>query len=216
MNSLAGLDSALRSAIAHSESVWPSDIKDFSAFGLIGISWAAFILFWFFAAFSRKRTEKREPIERRLFLVAFMALAFFILNGTLFPDGILNGRFLPDLRWLVQLGALLTAAGIAFAIWARIHIGKNWSGQVTIKRDHQLVRTGPYARIRHPIYSGLLLAVLGTGLAIGEYRALAGFALILFGFIYKAKREEAILAEHFGPAFEEHKKLTGFFLPKFT
>jgi len=87
---------------------------------------------------------------------------------------------------------------------------------VMLKHDHELIRTGPYARIRHPIYTGLLLAVLGTAIAIGEYRAILGFVLILVGFSYKAKREEALLEGHFGAAFEEHKRHTGFFLPRFS
>jgi protein-S-isoprenylcysteine O-methyltransferase Ste14 len=103
---------------------------------------------------------------------------------------------------------------VAFAIWARRHIGRNWSGQVTIRKEHELIRTGPYARIRHPIYTGILLALAGTALAIGEYRAILAFAVIAIGFIVKAKREESFLAMQFGPAFDEHRQQTGFFLPR--
>lgn len=202
---------AVQSALRPFQGVGP-----ISARNTITAAWLVFLVFWFVAAFNRKATQRREPIERRLVLVVFMGAAFFLLFGNANWQGRLHERFLPDLQWIVELGALLTVLGIAFAIWARVHIGRNWSGQVMIKQDHELIRTGPYARIRHPIYSGLLLAVLGSCLALGEYRALEGFAIILFGLIYKAKREEAILAEHFGPAFEEHKKHTGFFLPRFT
>ena len=113
-----------------------------------------------------------------------------------------------------MLGALATAAGVAFAIWARRHIGRNWSGQITIRQEHELIRTGPYARIRHPIYTGLLLALLGTAIAIGEYRAIIAFAVIAIGFVVKAKREESLLTKEFGPAFDEHRRQTGFFLPR--
>lgn len=82
------------------------------------------------------------------------------------------------------------------------------------QKEHELVRTGPYARIRHPIYTGLLLAVAGTAIAIGEYRAIVAFAVIAIGFVVKAKREEAFLAKQFGPAFDEHRRQTGFFLPR--
>jgi protein-S-isoprenylcysteine O-methyltransferase Ste14 len=128
--------------------------------------------------------------------------------------GVLNRRFLPERGWIAMLGAVLTAAGVAFAIWARRHIGKNWSAQVTIRQEHELIRSGPYARIRHPIYTGLLLAVAGTAIAIGEYRAIVAFAVIAIGFVVKAKREEAFLATQFGPAFDEHRRQTGFFLPR--
>jgi protein-S-isoprenylcysteine O-methyltransferase Ste14 len=85
---------------------------------------------------------------------------------------------------------------------------------VTIRKDHELIRTGPYARIRHPIYTGLLLAVAGTTIAIGEYRAILAFVLIAIGFTVKARREESLLSTEFGPSFEEHRRQTGFFLPR--
>jgi protein-S-isoprenylcysteine O-methyltransferase Ste14 len=111
-------------------------------------------------------------------------------------------------------GALLTVAGIGFAIWARYHIGRNWSGEVTIRQEHELIRTGPYSHIRHPIYTGLIVAVAGTAIVIGEYRALLALALILIGFTVKAKREESMLEPQFGPSFAEHRRHTGFFLPR--
>jgi protein-S-isoprenylcysteine O-methyltransferase Ste14 len=105
---------------------------------------------------------------------------------------------------------------VAFAISARWHIGGNWSANVTIKEDHKLIRTGPYAHIRHPIYTGILLAALGTVIAIGEYRGLASLVLLTVGFIFKAKRKEDFLSSEFGAAFEEHKRHTEFFLPRFS
>lgn len=185
-------------------------------FGIIESAWLVFALYWLSASFARKPTEKREPPLRRIVHIAFMVAGFILLYSDAVPPQMLRERIWPDYLWIAQLGAALTVLGIAFAIWARNHIGRNWSGQVTIKRDHQLIRTGPYAHIRHPIYSGLLLAVLGTGIAAGEYRALVAGLMIAAGFVYKAKSEEKLLAEHFGPAFDDHKRHTGFFLPKLT
>ena len=85
-----------------------------------------------------------------------------------------------------------------------------------IKQDHQLIRSGPYAHVRHPIYTGILLAVAGTALVVGEYRAILGVILICLGFARKAKKEEVFLSTQFGPAFDEHKRRTGFFLPRFS
>jgi protein-S-isoprenylcysteine O-methyltransferase Ste14 len=87
---------------------------------------------------------------------------------------------------------------------------------VTIKEEHRLIRTGPYAHIGNPIYTGVLLAALGMAIAIGEYRGLAGVVLLTIGFIFRAKREEDFLSSEFGAAFEEHKRHTGFFLPRFS
>ena len=83
-----------------------------------------------------------------------------------------------------------------------------------IRKEHELIRTGPYAHIRHPIYTGILTAVAGTAIAIGEYRAILAFAVIAIGLVVKAKREESFLAMQFGPAFDEHRRHTGFFLPR--
>jgi protein-S-isoprenylcysteine O-methyltransferase Ste14 len=103
-----------------------------------------------------------------------------------------------------------------FAIWARYRLAQFWSASVALRADHQLIRTGPYSHIRHPIYTGMLTAVLGTALAVGRYRALVAFAAVLLGFIWKSTREEKLLASQFGPAFEEHRRHTGFFLPRFS
>jgi protein-S-isoprenylcysteine O-methyltransferase Ste14 len=183
-------------------------------FQILEAAWIAFCVYWIWAARNQKRVQRRESMLARLLHVVYMVCGFVLLyaNDPRF-DG-LNRRFLPNREWIAMLGALLTVAGVAFAIWARRHIGKNWSGEVTIRQEHELIRTGPYARVRHPIYTGLLLAVAGTMIAIGEYRAVLGFGVILIGFIAKAKREEAFLATQFGPSFDEHRRQTGFFLPR--
>jgi protein-S-isoprenylcysteine O-methyltransferase Ste14 len=195
----------------------PADyLRELDPFGIIQAAWIVFALYWLAASVFRKRTQKRQSPQQRLLHVVYMIVAasFLFETGPIF--GILDRRFLPELRWAEQLGAAMTVAGVAFAIWARNHIGRNWSGTVTIKEDHQLIRTGPYSRIRHPIYTGILFGILGTAIDIGEYRGLLGFVLIAIGFAFKAKGEEKLLAEHFGADFEEHKRATGFFLPKFS
>ena len=183
---------------------------------IIGYAWATFTIVWLVAAFWRKRVQKRQPVAERLIHVVWMTAAAVLLiwDQTWYMG--LNARFLPTRLWIEELGAWVTVAGAAFAIWARLHLGRNWSGTVTIKEDHSLIRTGPYKYIRHPIYTGLLLGLAGSALAIGEYRAILGFTMFLVGLVRKAKREESFLAEEFGPAFEEHKKKTGFLLPRFS
>src|SRR5262252_7500697 len=109
--------------------------------------------------------------------------------------------------------AFLAVAGVAFAIWARWHLGENWSGTVTLKEGHELVRSGPYHYIRHPIYTGMLLAFAGTVLTLCEYRGLISLAITIVSFYYKAKKEERFLAEEFGDSFREHRRQTGMFLP---
>ena len=107
-------------------------------------------------------------------------------------------------------------ARLAFAIWARFTLGGNWSAEVQIKEGHTLIRKGPYKLIRHPIYTGILLMLVGDALAIGEVRAYLALFLIVIGFVRKAKKEESYLANEFGPAFDEHIRHTGFLLPRFS
>ena len=179
-------------------------------------SWILFGVYWLVSAFSAKKTEKREPSAERFGHMLLMAAGYILLFQRTENWGVLNRRFLPDALWIAWLGSAITFAGVLFAIWARWNLGKNWSAAVTIKQGHQIIRTGPYAHIRHPIYTGMLIGVIGTALAIGEYRGLLAFAIILFGFYRKARKEEAFLAANFGEPFLEHKQRTGFFLPRFS
>jgi protein-S-isoprenylcysteine O-methyltransferase Ste14 len=124
-------------------------------------SWLVFALYWLVAALGVKRTAKRQNPSERMLYVVFMAAGFFLLYQENPNWGPLNHRFLPDKLWIAWLGSALCAAGVLFAIWARRTIGKDWSAEVQIKEGHQLIRSGPYTRIRHPIYTGILLATLG-------------------------------------------------------
>ena len=105
---------------------------------------------------------------------------------------------------------------MAIAFWARWHLGANWSGVVTLKEGHELIRTGPYRNIRHPIYTGILLALFGTVVATGEVRGLLAVAIAWLSFYWKARREESFLSLEFGEKFAAHAKQTGMFLPKFA
>src|SRR5205085_9779155 len=109
----------------------------------------------------------------------------------------------------------LALAGLAIAIWARVHLGQYWSDKIVLKVDHQLIRSGPYARMRHPIYSGVLLGVLGTALLLGEIRGVLAFALLFTNYAIKAKKEERMLSARFSDQFQEHSQRAGFLLPRF-
>src|ERR1700758_747583 len=108
---------------------------------IIQAAWIAFCAYWIWAARTQKREQKREPPFARLLHVAYMACGFVLLYAEDPRLGVLNRRFLPEWGWIAMLGAGLTAAGVAFAIWARRHIGKNWSAQVTIRKEHELIRS---------------------------------------------------------------------------
>jgi protein-S-isoprenylcysteine O-methyltransferase Ste14 len=184
---------------------------------LVGASWLLFAAYWLATALGAKAASKVEEASARIGHIVLMMVGFVALYDSA-PQGLdwLNRRFVPEERWIMWLGAYLAFAGVLFAIWARRTIGKEWSAEVQIKEGHQLIRSGPYAHIRHPIYTGILIAIAGTALAVGQYRGLLGLGIIAIGFVRKAKKEEMFLAGQFGPAFEEHRRRTGFFLPRFS
>jgi protein-S-isoprenylcysteine O-methyltransferase Ste14 len=182
---------------------------------LIEGPWIIFCVYWTIGALKTRRTAKKESFAARYGVMAIEAVGFYLLLSHDAATGILARRVIPptdDLR--VVAAVVLVWGGIALALWARWHLGQYWSGRITIKEDHKLIRTGPYARLRHPIYSGLDLAVIGSALAIDHWRCVLGACVIIFGFWIKAKREEAMLTGQFGAAFEEHRRDTGFLLPK--
>lgn len=101
-------------------------------------------------------------------------------------------------------GLAMTEIGLGFAVWARLRIGKNWSRLIEVKKDHELIRTGPYGVVRHPIYAGLMLATLGTAVAYGRLSGFISFVLIAAAWGYKAKLEEAVMLEQFGADYEQY------------
>ena len=187
-----------------------------NAGNVIRIAWIIWVTWWIVAAARTNRMKQREPAREWLLRLAVMAAAFELLFHSGRDLGILNRRFVPHSQVVRDIGAALTCIGLAFSIWARQHIGRYWSGSVSIRADHQLIRTGPYSRIRHPIYTGILVGLAGTLLADGHYAAIAAFLIVLGGLSWKALQEENLLRREFGPAFEEHKRLTGFFFPRLS
>ena len=182
---------------------------------LIEVPWIIFAAYWAVSALKTRRTIRSESFVSRLSLSFMTAAAFILIFSGRIHSGFLYRHVFPPSDLLAVAAVVLTWSGIAIAIWARWHLGENWSGRITLKENHELIRTGPYVFFRHPIYSGLDLAALGGVLAVNRWRAVAGFVLILVTFWIKAKKEERLLATQFGPAFEEHCRHTGFLLPKF-
>jgi protein-S-isoprenylcysteine O-methyltransferase Ste14 len=176
--------------------------------------WLLFGLYWLISALKRKRTKQRETLVQRLAYVLPLLFAFWLISQRQTHYEWLGARFIPYGQTVEWMGVLLTAAGVGVAFWARWHLGTNWSGMVTLKEGHELIRSGPYRAIRHPIYTGILLAMLGTAISIGEVRALVGVAIAWISFYIKARREESFLAKEFGASFTEHLRNTGMFLPR--
>lgn len=183
---------------------------------IIKALWLLWGVYWAVAALRRGPVRRRQPSLDRLAHLVLMGVGFVFFYSADPRFGSLNTRFMQPNDMADAAAGALTAFGLGYSVLARHHLGRNWSAEVTIREDHALIRTGPYARIRHPIYTGLLLALLGAVLALGVYRAIVGFAIMAFGFYLKARQEERFLAEEFGEEFERHKQRTGLFLPRLT
>jgi protein-S-isoprenylcysteine O-methyltransferase Ste14 len=180
------------------------------------LAWIIFLVYWFVSARKLKAVKQREPQAERLVYLVSMISSYLLMFNDRLSIGWLGRRFVPLSARLGAMGVAVTFAGIALAIWARGHLGQNWSATVTLKEGHELVRSGPYGRIRHPIYTGMLVAFVGTALALGEYRGLLAVAIAVTSFFAKARKEERYLLQEFGPRFEEHIRHTGMFLPKLS
>lgn len=181
------------------------------------VCWYTLALYWLISAFHRKTTKKHEGYIQRMGYILIMAVSFwFLFRPETGRYPILGIKFIPrGLAW-AWMAVGITAAGVALAIWARWHLGTNWSGVVTLKEGHELIRNGPYRLIRHPIYTGILIALAGTAVMIGEVRGLLAVVAAWLSFYIKARREESFLSQEFGPAFDEHQRHTGMFLPKIS
>jgi protein-S-isoprenylcysteine O-methyltransferase Ste14 len=175
--------------------------------------WLVFIAVWIVMARGGKAVAERESVYSRLSHYLPLALAIYLFAAPHVPLAVLNDRFAPLALWPVQLGLALTFAGLAGAIWARMLLGGNWSSEVTLKRDHELIVAGPYRWVRHPIYTGVLLALAGTALALGEWRG--ALAVLLAGIAYwrKLRIEEAVMRRQFGETYARYAERVPALIP---
>jgi protein-S-isoprenylcysteine O-methyltransferase Ste14 len=123
-----------------------------------------------------------------------------------FAAGWLGTRIFAPTRASFLAGAVIAASGLGFAVWARRHLGEYWSGAITLKEGHRLIRSGPYALVRHPIYSGIIFATLGTAIALDQYRGLLALAIIVESLVRKLRTEEAWLTQEFGGEYLQYKR----------
>jgi protein-S-isoprenylcysteine O-methyltransferase Ste14 len=179
---------------------------------LLAILWLGWLIFWVLAARRTATSQRMEtlltgasyrlPLVLGALLMAF-PMPFPLLNSTLWTASPL----------LLGTGVALTAVGLTFAVWARVHLGIYWSGRITLKVDHRVIQSGPYACVRHPIYSGMILALLGTTITLGTVRACVGFVLMFISFVRKLQIEEVWLRSHFGAEYERYQKRVKALIP---
>jgi len=177
---------------------------------VVGVAgWALFSLYWEAAAknaAAAQRSESRASRAVHLVLVTLAQLLIFIPVRGL-------GRYLPVSFPMMAAGLAVQALGTWLAVWARIHLGRNWSGAIAIKVEHQLIRSGPYRLLRHPIYTGLLAMYLGLAVVTGEWLALIGVALAAIAYWRKIRLEETALDGAFGADYDAYRRATWALVP---
>ena len=169
-------------------------------------AWLGVGLVWLIGSLNTKPALQVQSVVSRAVHVLPVILAFVLLFADWPTSGPLAFRIVPATIFWASIGTVLALAGIVFAIVARFVIGRNWSSAVTVKQDHEMVQSGPYRIVRHPIYSGFLLAILGTAIAFGEVRDFLAFVLALTGWKIKSLGEERFMLNRFGTKYSEYSR----------
>ncbi|HEV2627555.1 MAG TPA: isoprenylcysteine carboxylmethyltransferase family protein [Pseudolabrys sp.] len=172
---------------------------------LIPALWLVWLAFWVLAARKAKENARQEGTGSRLLHAAPLIAAGALLASPHMLGTRMEGRFHAHTFGWFLVGLGLVVLGLGFSAAARMWLGRNWSGRVTLKKDHELIQSGPYALVRHPIYTGLLLALAGTVVAIDRWRALVALPLLIAGIVYKIGVEERFMRAKFGDAYERYR-----------
>lgn len=173
---------------------------------VFGVGWGAFWLYWLVAAFSMKRGRVLWLRELRIRALIVVVVVILIRLR------VFRGHGLNTEPWRAALGLAFFALGLGFAIWARVHIGRNWGTPMTQKDEPELVTSGPYHLIRHPIYAGILVAGLGTSVAL-SWLGLIAVGLAGIYFVYSATVEERYLTSQFPDTYPAYKRSAKMLLP---
>jgi protein-S-isoprenylcysteine O-methyltransferase Ste14 len=177
------------------------------------VLWIAFLVYWRIKAVGTKTTQRLEPAASRVLRLIIFLIAIVLLSTTRIPLRWLYLQPWPAGPWPFWLGAAVTVAGLLFAVWARVYLGRNWSSEVTIKQDHELITTGPYTLVRHPIYTGILAGFLGTAIALSEVRGFIAFVLIFVILWLKLRMEEQWMRSQFGETYVNYAHQTAALVP---
>jgi protein-S-isoprenylcysteine O-methyltransferase Ste14 len=175
-------------------------------------SWLALLVVWTRGYFTSKQNAEVPRLGLQIPTSALLFLCFACLFNPSIPY--LRTPITPSTTAFGAIGLALDLVGVSFAIWARLVLGRNWSGLVmTVKHGHELVQTGPYAIVRHPIYAGLLLAILGTALTLGSLASYVGFAAGLAAILIRVNVEDGMMNELFRTDHEAYRRRTWTLIP---
>jgi protein-S-isoprenylcysteine O-methyltransferase Ste14 len=174
--------------------------------------WIAWLVYWKISARGVKPVARQETLRQRLsHFGPIWAAALLFSFPKRFP--LLGQHVFPPNAATFLVGTVILIAGLLFSVWARVALGKNWSAEVTVKEDHELVENGPYRWVRHPIYTGILAGLLGSAIAQDRWASFVAVALVFVGFWFKLLREEAWMRETFGERYAAYGQRTARLLP---
>ena len=176
------------------------------AINTIRACWIIFMAVWLLAAISTKRSVYRESRAQRLrYSILLIAGYFLLIRGhrLAYP---LSARVIPRMEIIAWAGVVLCLAGLSFCIWARAILGRNWSGAVTLKEEHELIERGPYRLVRHPIYTGLIAMFLATAIVLGHVGGIIGLVLVFISFWIKLSDEERVMLKQFPDQYAAYQR----------
>ena len=179
----------------------------------IDAAWIVWVVVWMALSLRVKKTVRHEGILSRALHLGPLLLAGLLLFDRRFAFGVLATPVLARAAWMVFAGAATVTAGRTFAGWARLAIGANWSGTVTVKQEHVLIDTGPYALARHPIYTGVLIALAGNAVANDNWAGVLAVVIVTVSFLRKMRTEEGFMIDTFGERYQQYKLRTAKLMP---
>jgi len=168
--------------------------------------WLVWVVGWWLGALRTAKNVSRESPGSQLSYTIFNWVGAALLFFTPIRGGILSRALYAPSQLVAWIGVIVVAVGLAYSVWARLHLGRLWSAVVTVKAEHRIIRTGPYTLTRHPIYTGMLLALIATVVVRDTVVALIGCALIATGLALKTRREERMLLDHFGADYQAYQQ----------
>ncbi len=178
----------------------------FSPIRIISGCWTCFCAVWLLAAAFNKRSVYRESRAQRLRYGLLLIVAFLLLTrsrGLPYP---FNVRIIPATPTLQWIAAILCMAGLAFCLWARATLGRNWSGTITLKKEHELIERGPYRLVRHPIYTGMMAMIVATAITYGYPGGIAAVLFAFLSFWIKLGAEEKLMLQQFPDQYRSYQR----------
>jgi len=179
------------------------------------IAWLIVVTYWLISSIGVKKPISEENRFKR-FIYYWLPLLVAVLllgPGEWFGDSLIRENFVPHTNLVGTIGLLFCFSGAFIACWSRYLLGKNWSLSVQKKEDHELIQSGPYKTVRHPIYTGLLLLFVGNTIIVGDYRGIIAVIIVFFAFWFKLLKEEKTLEETFGHQYLLYKEKTFYLIP---